>query len=252
MNLDEVRNNVESIGWHMVVIPEEVDKPAVAYTIGLYESFGHPELAMLGMPYPPMLLVLGEISNGIRNENKHWNHGDESKEFLQNEVPIFFASITEEENMVQFMTAIQYYKKYGKEKRENSPLFPILQVIWPDENGKFPHEESCRYTVKYQQPVLSTTIEIKNPWLFKEAPFTRCIISESIIREQKPILFVGRALNGVWQFLAEKPIQTPKTFSVFLEEVCNYDKTIGAVSSLPSGNQIFRETEDSDWVHLTQ
>ena len=248
VSLQDIQRNIESVGWHMVVIPEEANSPTIVYTIGLFESFSHPELIMMGMPYHPMLQILGAISNIIQQNKKVWEHGEQSKDFLQNDVPIVFASVKSKDYVTRFMqTGVQYYEKYGKRNEaENDLLFPVMQILWPDEDQHFPHEAECKYSIKYKQPVLAD-IEIQNPWPFEDAPSVRCIIGESVIRTQAPILFVARAVNGVWQFLEKEPTETPSTFSVYLEEVFNYDKTIGEIATLQRGQAVSRETADSKW-----
>ena len=153
-------------------------------------------------------------------------------------------------------TGCSYYQML-KEKGEWKPNiskeqpFPVLQILWPDENGLFPHEEKCSYTVKFKQPILAN-IHIDNPWPFKESPTTRCIIGKGVIKNQMPILLVCRAVNGVWQFLESKSLleTKPETFSVYLEEVYKYDSSIAPTSKIGCDEKIFRDSKEDVWKIL--
>jgi hypothetical protein len=45
----EVLSHVERHGWNVTNIREEDGTPGWAFTIGLFETFGHPEVAILGI-----------------------------------------------------------------------------------------------------------------------------------------------------------------------------------------------------------
>jgi hypothetical protein len=42
--------DVQNHGWHVLKVMEDDRGPAFAYTVGLYHSFRHPELIIVGLP----------------------------------------------------------------------------------------------------------------------------------------------------------------------------------------------------------
>src|SRR3954451_20971966 len=42
-------SDVEEFGWHVVLIPEDDEGPAFAYNVGLFGTFEHPEIVVLGL-----------------------------------------------------------------------------------------------------------------------------------------------------------------------------------------------------------
>lgn len=52
--------DVQQHGWHVLKVMEDNEGPAFAYTVGLYHSFGHPELIVVGLPE----VYLGNLPQG--------------------------------------------------------------------------------------------------------------------------------------------------------------------------------------------
>jgi hypothetical protein len=42
-------SDIEQVGWHVVMIPEDDEGPSFAYSIGLFQTFGHPEIIICGL-----------------------------------------------------------------------------------------------------------------------------------------------------------------------------------------------------------
>ena len=238
--LAHVDRNIKEQGWHMTVIKPEGDIPAIVYTIGLYYSFQQPELIMVGLPFEMMLQVLGEMSSAIKR-GVRFKDRDTSSDFLMNDIPVEFVEIESEEEKDKYMTIGQaFYTEFLK----TATTIPVLQVLWPDENGFLPYERDCSYSVKYRQPILAD-IEIKNRWPFYEQPQTRCIISHGIVSENKKILIISRSPEGVLRFL-EGP-NPEKTWFVSLEEIYKFDKSIESAVDLDNSEMLQRTSENGEW-----
>jgi hypothetical protein len=117
--------------------------PSYAYSAGIEESWCHPELVVFGLDYDLSTLLLTETAKLIRGgasfagQNGHCQIGDINVRFL--EVPVASA--------MQYLHETTAY--YGEK------TFRVLQMLWADEQGRFPLEHQCSDEVKRIQPVLS-------------------------------------------------------------------------------------------------
>ena len=64
---DRVRADIAAFGWHVVKVLGESDLPEFAYTVGLTNSYAHPEVIMFGASLDFMhktLNVIGSAAKG--------------------------------------------------------------------------------------------------------------------------------------------------------------------------------------------
>jgi len=237
-----INDNVASVGWQMMVMEREEGKPAVVYTIGLYSALRHPDLLMIGMAHKDMMQVVGRLSQMANSGANRWKEGDLVNDLLSRDLPVTFVNVATPPSFMQ--TGMRYYECLGLKHWQS---FPVLQVLWPDEQGAFPYEEQCSYEVKYLQPLVGRNPEtVKNPWPFQESPWTRCIIGADIVRNRSTILYITRAVNGVWHFM-EDAAYDPNSYSVNLVEVFRYDPSVRAAAHLQTGQRIMRHSQMDDW-----
>jgi len=117
--------------------------PSYAYSAGIEQSWSHPELVIFGLDYDLSTLLITEAAKLIREgasytgQNGHYRIGGINVIFL--EVPASSAK--------QYLHETTAY--YGEKK------FRVLQMLWADEQGRFPFEHQCSDEVKRRQPVLS-------------------------------------------------------------------------------------------------
>lgn len=63
----KVLDDVAKYGWHMITVPDEDERPGFTYTIGLFKSFGHPELIVFGLPSAVMPRILNTATALIKD-----------------------------------------------------------------------------------------------------------------------------------------------------------------------------------------
>jgi hypothetical protein len=119
------------------------DSPSFAYTVGLEETFRHPELVVSGLDYEMSQRVLKDLIDLIRS-----GAGLTGEDCLQSA-----GSFTVLPVAVPQPVAGSYLKE-AAEYYGDCP-FRALQVLWPDEEGRFPTEESCSEQFRLRQVVLS-------------------------------------------------------------------------------------------------
>ena len=63
----ELPRQVEKFGWSITNIREQDGAPGWAFTIGLFENFGHPEVTIFGMDAKSRQSILNWIGKNVRD-----------------------------------------------------------------------------------------------------------------------------------------------------------------------------------------
>lgn len=138
----KVASDIAEHGWHVVKVMGDDAAPGWAYTIGLHQRFAHPELAVFGMELEQMHHVLNHMAALIPT-GRRFEPGEHEGVFEglacavrpvePRWLPVFFGN------------ASWHYK---------SDDVPILQVFWPDANGRFPWSSGFAASWRERQPLL--------------------------------------------------------------------------------------------------
>ena len=48
---EKLKSFVKNNGWYVIKVLEEENEPRFAYSVGLYKTFGHPEIIFIGLPH---------------------------------------------------------------------------------------------------------------------------------------------------------------------------------------------------------
>ena len=134
----KVHADIKKFGWHVVLVTEDSDGPAFAYSIGLQKTFKHPEVFVMGLNHEIMHQMINGISDRIK-AGERFDAGKKYGEIISSFECLFF-EVPENYFPAYFGTAIDFYKKplfsvirkYG---------FQVLQCIWPSKEGLFPGDQ---------------------------------------------------------------------------------------------------------------
>jgi hypothetical protein len=141
--LDDVLSNVRQYGWFCQGITGDDDHPACCYTIGLTQSYNHPELAIFGLKSEIMLQILANAVEGIK-EGRGFKDGDEADDIIKN-YNMAFREAPPPTHEEYFGVAVRF---------NNWKPFDMLQVFWPDRAGLFPWEDGFESGFLHAQPQL--------------------------------------------------------------------------------------------------
>ena len=61
-----IRQNIKKYGWHVQHILGEGKSPRFSYTIGLYQTYKHPELVIVGLRHEIMDTMIRSVVNRIK------------------------------------------------------------------------------------------------------------------------------------------------------------------------------------------
>jgi Domain of unknown function (DUF4262) len=132
--------NIQRHGWQCTSVSAS---PPFSYTIGLYRSFGHPELIIFGLEHEVAHGILGVAARAAAAGHP-FDLQSPTDRLLEGYSSVFVeVPQTEYENYV--LSALWYYE--GKS-------FPLFQVVWPSASGDFPWHPAEAPSFAMEQPVL--------------------------------------------------------------------------------------------------
>jgi len=142
----KVLQDIQRVGWHAtgVFASEGEEGPEWAFSIGLFHSFGHPEIIVMGLPLErcmDVVNVVGEqVQRGHRYDSQHLY-----ADILDDPYKCAFREVNPRHYREYVGYALWFY--------EDDP-FPLMQCFWPDKDNRLPLEDGCNEYVKTVQPLL--------------------------------------------------------------------------------------------------
>jgi Domain of unknown function (DUF4262) len=138
-----VISNINEYGWHCVNVIEDDSHPPWSYTIGLYETWDHPELIIVGRSRATSHEILKTLSDDIEL-NDPPNLTDPNGHMLLG-MKCHFIAVNPRYNADYVGFALWHYRKRR---------FPLYQIVWPDNDGLYPWDVDAPKSFKGWQPLL--------------------------------------------------------------------------------------------------
>lgn len=227
-----ILENIKEYGWSVALFRATDYLPSFAYTIGLWKRYGHPEVISLGLSIETLHVVLNDVgaivkSGEVISQNKIYTDFFEDGKAA-------FVNVDSRNIADYFGYAIELYQTKD---------FPALQLVWTDNNDKFPWENDFEEDFKFRQPLLDRNADFK----FFEEKNLRSFTTRQHIELNKPIVRVVHDMDGDWQFLTGDQLLEDARI-VALEQMTIRDKTLNEVFNLDYGEQAERENIGSKWI----
>jgi hypothetical protein len=140
-------SDVEEFGWHVLLIPEGDEGPPFAYSVGLYRTFGHAEVIVLGLDLDLMHRMINLIGDEVR-QGRRFDDGGTASGILEG-YDVRFHAVVRRHHAEHFGYAHWFYK--GDD-------FPALQCLWPDKQGRFPTDGDFAEPLRARQPLLVSSL----------------------------------------------------------------------------------------------
>ena len=140
----KLHSDVEEFGWHVVLIPEDDEGPAFAYSVGLFENLGHPEIVVLGLDLDVMHRLINLIGEEVKR-GRRLADGEVVSGILDG-YDVRFLDVARRHYPERFGYARRYYK--GDD-------FSVLQCLWPDRRGHFPTDPGFPESLRARQHSLA-------------------------------------------------------------------------------------------------
>jgi hypothetical protein len=139
---------IESNGWALEPVPPRIDtappSPAYAYTIGVTELTGFPELVVFGLTPVAANGLLGLVVDALLGGTEI-PVGVELVGLLDNELRCCFAWVDPTLHAGLFPTLSAWYR---------GAVPSIVQLLYPDRNGCLPYEAGFERRLQLAQPVI--------------------------------------------------------------------------------------------------
>jgi hypothetical protein len=138
-----ILGHVDRVGWAVVTIAEDDEGPGFAFTVGLYETYGHPEVILVGQkPQAQHSLLNGigfQVKGGTRFDPERPANG------VFEGYVAWFLSVAADRYHDYLGTANWFYR--GTD-------YPALQCVWPDRFARFPWFPDAHPDFRAAQPLL--------------------------------------------------------------------------------------------------
>ena len=246
----EVLRHVESYGWSVTNIREQDGASGWAFTIGLFENFGHPEVAIFGMTAKSRHSILNWIGKNVRN-GQLFTSGTEHDWVLEQH-KCWSRDVQKTWYRDLFGWAIWFY---------GGTDFPVVQCLWPSKDGTYPWEEGSAFFITqpllYEPDLLSARMmhyveegQLEaTEWPFANDPHQRVFVSRCVVEDNAPIVRVVHERDGDWQFIGPvaDPNEDGSKLSCF-HCVVERDNSIRRLARLAPGWQASRNTPRDEWT----
>jgi hypothetical protein len=223
---------IQKFGLQVIIVKSTSCFPSFAYSIGLTESYNHPEIICFGLPDDLGHAIINDIAQLVKKGNT-LEVGKVYTEIF-NESRATFLKVDKGNVEDYFGAALNFY---------GDKNFDALQLIWTDRNDRFPWEEHFEEAFLFKQPLLDRNMDFK----FNEPKNLTIFTTRQWLDEQKPILHVVHDEDGDWQFLTGD--QLPEDIRIVaLDQIIKSDKTLNQVFDLEYGEEAEREVVGGKWI----
>ena len=136
-------SDIDRVGWHVVMIPEEDGSPGWSFSVGLFKTFNHPEVVVFGLPLELSQEVINGIGADIQKSNV-FQSGQEYPDILDGVLCTFRPVVQR-----WYRPFLGYARWYYRGEK-----FPVLQCFWPDKRQQYPWHPNFKKAWLGAQPLL--------------------------------------------------------------------------------------------------
>ncbi|OON68848.1 DUF4262 domain-containing protein [Hymenobacter sp. CRA2] len=227
----QILHDVQEHGFFVALFHGDGYSPGFAYTIGLFQTYGYPELICFGLGHELMHSLFWEAKR-LFDEQPQPDLNVGHPGFLEGHDVRF---------LVVDKACYADYLGYGM-WFYNGRDFPALQLVWPDQQGLFPWQDDFKADWKFLQPLLDRDLDFK----FREERNLGVFTTRQVL-EGLPVLRVSHDTDGDWQFLCTTTAETEDLRIVALEEILKRDPSLNELYQLNYGWSAWRETPEHEW-----
>lgn len=155
--LKKIEDNINKHKWTVMYVGPGEDSPSFAYTIGLMEHFGHPDIVMFSLPFDAAEGLAYNIVENILKPGQTCEEGF-SHDKVAEGLSIRFLTVAKQEDCEQLSVLRHYNAERGLD-------LAVMQMVWPDSNNTFPWEEAFDPALSELQPLLGDPNAVSKPKL---------------------------------------------------------------------------------------
>lgn len=148
----QILDAINREGWYGIAAEECEYGPAYEYTVGLQATVDHPEVIIFGLPFETMHNLLWAVHQSI-HEGRSFREEGEYGDLLEGH-DCAFRRVHPGWHEYLFETAAWHRAHVGK-----PGTLEVMQLLWPDQEGRWPWDPQCDEVVGYNQLELSAAPE---------------------------------------------------------------------------------------------
>ena len=134
---------IARVGWAVIGIPEDDDGPGYAFSVGLYRTFAHPEVVLIGLPWEVAYRFINAIGTAVQG-GRRYEAGREYDDLAEG-YPSAFVAVDRDHYEEYLGTAGWFYRGWD---------FPVVQMVWCDRDGSYPWNTGAAPGYWRRQPIL--------------------------------------------------------------------------------------------------
>ncbi len=230
--LQKTKLNIEKYGLQVISINATDYLPSFTYSIGLLQTYQHPEVICFGLKIDLMHVLINDVAEIVKREGKI-----EVGKIYSNLFEGFdaqFVEVDPRNTGDYFQFGLKYYQRRQ---------IPAMQLVWPDDANRFPWEANFQENLIYKQPLLDRNADFK----FSEAKNLAIFTTRQWLDFDQPILRVVHDSDGDWQFLTgDQRLEDARI--VALDELVQKDSTLNEVFNLDHGEAADRSHIGAEWT----
>jgi hypothetical protein len=147
-----ILSQVSSRGWAVPGVLGDGDSPPWAYSVGLWASYGHPDLAAFGRPLGELAAIIRPLCTRAADDDG-FAVGDEISDVFPARLAI--RDVHDSWRMTSMFVASDQFHGYIRP--------PIRQVVWTDSDGNYPWDMRYEPGLADAQPMLWLPVEDHPP-----------------------------------------------------------------------------------------
>lgn len=140
----ELLADIEQNGIQIVFDEDEEAQSSRAFTLGLWHTQKQPEIVVLGLPEElaerVLELVIDDVEDGV------FCAAEQKREGIVHGYPVWFGKVTTDQVRALLPEIAHAY---------GSADVPVLQLVYPDKQGRWPWDADVRDGFRDAQPVLA-------------------------------------------------------------------------------------------------
>lgn len=129
---------------------EDAEGPGFSYTVGLFQTYRHPEVIIIGLRQQLCHILLNNIREDIKNGTRF-------------QTGSFYPGVLDDFQCVMLEVPARHFKEYAGYALWYyvNAKFPLLQCLYPTVQGIFPWEKEWPEDIQNLQPVLGDVNQIR-------------------------------------------------------------------------------------------
>jgi hypothetical protein len=147
---DEFAEDVRQYGWSCANVSDH--DPPFCYTIGLMQTWRHPEFIVFGLSHDNAYALLSSLVSRIRN-GMVFDPGVHTVSIGGDDHRVGFRPVDPTQHECYLGFAMGFLTNIGRIGE-----LEAMQAFWPDRDGKFPFDAGCDLGVYQAQPRLELAL----------------------------------------------------------------------------------------------